>query len=122
MSLATQVATELMAHDDLDAHARDELGITETSQANPLQAAIASALSFALGALLPLSVILFSPLPLLMIALIICTLIGLALLGYVSAKLGGSPPVLSVIRILLWGVFALVATYLIGNLLGVSVT
>lgn len=119
--LASQVAQALMHHDDLDAHARDELGITETSTANPLQAAGASAFSFAVGAIIPVSVIFLVPETWLMYAIIASTLIGLALLGYVSAKLGGSKPLLAVVRIIIWGIVALSVTSFIGNVLGIHV-
>ena len=118
--LAQQVAEQLTAHDALQAHARDEIGITEISQANPLQAALASAVSFCIGALLPVLVTLLSASDAIMPSLAISTLIGLALLGYYSAKLGGAPAMPAILRILIWGVISLGITSLIGFWFGLS--
>ena len=104
----------------LAAHARDEIGITETSVARPMQAALASAASFCAGAILPLLVALTAS-SAIVPALAVSTLFGLALLGYVSAKLGGAPVVPAVLRVCLWGVAALVITGFIGKLAGVAV-
>lgn len=100
---------------------RDEISISEESFANPLQAAFSSAASFAIGAAIPILVILLLPLNTLLIALIISTLIGLGLLGYISAKLGGAPIRPAVMRILIWGVIAMGVTGIIGKLVGVTV-
>lgn len=118
--LAMQVAVALTEHDALDAHARDEIGITEITGANPLQAAIASGLSFSMGAILPVLIAVFAPAQALLWALAATTLVGLALLGWLSAKLGGAPIGSAVRRILLWGVVALSVTYGIGLVFGVQ--
>ena len=118
--LAAEVAKALMEHDALAAHARDEIGITETSAAQPMQAALASAASFCAGAILPLLVALTASTAIVP-ALAVSTLCGLAGLGYVSAKLGGAPVVPAVLRVCLWGVAALVITGFIGKLAGVAV-
>lgn len=120
-NLATQVAVALTQHNALEAHARDEMGLTETGAANPLQAALASAGAFVLGAILPVLCVWLLPTSIRMVGLGAITLIGLAVLGWLSATLGGAKPVPAVMRILLWGVIALVATSLIGKLLGVQV-
>ncbi len=119
-TLATQVAIALTQHNALEAHARDEMGLTETGAANPFQAAIASALSFVVGAVLPLLCILFIPADSRLIGLGIVTLVGLGLLGGLSAYLGGAKPLPAITRILIWGIIALVATSLIGKILGVQ--
>lgn len=119
--LAQQVAEQLTAHNALDAHARDEIGITETASANPLQASGASALAFCCGAILPLLVALFTPSAQLMTVLAGTTLIGLAILGFLSAKLGGARILPAVMRVLIWGSVALASTAFIGKLLGVNV-
>ncbi|MDY4479423.1 VIT family [[Pasteurella] aerogenes] len=119
--LAHEVAKQLTAHNALDAHMRDEISISEESFANPLQAAFSSAASFAIGAAIPILVILLLPLNTLLVALIISTLIGLGLLGYISAKLGGAPIRPAVMRILIWGVIAMGVTGIIGKLVGVTV-
>ncbi|TNH06124.1 VIT1/CCC1 transporter family protein [Testudinibacter sp. TR-2022] len=118
--LARQVAEQLTQQNALQAHARDEIGITEISQANPLQAAFASAISFCVGALLPVLVTLLSANSAVMLNLAISTLIGLALLGYCSAKLGGAPVLPAICRILIWGVLSLGITSLIGFYFGLS--
>ena len=118
--LAKQVAIALTEHDALAAHARDEIGITETLSANPFQAAIASALSFCIGAVLPLlSVIWFTEKD--EWALVITTFLGLSILGIASAKLGGAPILPALIRVLLWGTIALASTAFVGHLFGVNI-
>ena len=119
-ALAAEVAHALMEHDALSAHARDEIGITETSAAKPMQAALASAGSFCAGAVLPLLVALTAPTALIP-TLAATTLCGLAALGYASAKLGGAPVAPAVLRVCLWGVAALAVTGFIGKLAGVAV-
>lgn len=119
--LARQVAEQLTAHDALDAHVRDEIGITETSSANPLQAALASAAAFVSGAVLPLLVALAVTAAWLLPALMASTLLGLALLGFVSARLGGAKPVPAMARVVVWGALAMGLTAAIGKLLGVAV-
>lgn len=118
--LAKQVAIALTEHDALAAHARDEIGITETLSANPFQAAIASALSFCIGAVLPLlSVIWFAEKD--EWALVITTFLGLSILGIASAKLGGAPIFPALIRVLIWGTIALASTAFMGHLFGVNI-
>ena len=114
--LAKQVADELTAHDALGAHARDELGITEVSKARPLQAAAASAGSFACGALLPLSVAAFLPMQSVLVAVPAAALVFLAALGAVAARAGGAPIGLAAVRVTFWGALAMAATAGIGEL------
>lgn len=118
--LAKQVAVALTHHNALEAHARDEIGLTETGAAKPLQAAIASALSFVMGALLPVMCVWLLPAPSLLVGLGTVTLIGLAALGWLSAYLGGANVLPAVARVVIWGVMALAATGLIGHLFGVQ--
>ena len=119
-ALAAQVATQLMNHDALDAHARDELGISEILRARPLQAAGASALSFAVGAALPLLVVLLSPASLLSWSVFITALVFLAALGGVAARTGGANIRTGVIRITFWGALAMAITTGVGMLFGVA--
>lgn len=118
---AMQVAIELTAHDALEAHAREELGINEITQANPTLAALASFASFALGALLPFIVSLVAPLQQMVYFQYGFSIIFLMLLGAVSAKTGGSPTGLAMIRICFWGTAAMGITALVGHLFGTSV-
>lgn len=118
--LADQVATQLAEHDALGAHARDELGITDFSSANPLQAALTSALTFAVGALLPLLVVVVTPLASLVPAMVVASLLLLVLLGAVGAHAGGAPYGKSILRVTIWGALAMAATAFIGNLFGVT--
>ena len=119
--LAQQVAEQLTAHNALDAHLRDEIGLSETTSAHPLQAALASAGAFAVGAVIPLLVTLLLPNAILLPALVVSTLLGLAGLGYVSATLGGAKPLPAVGRVVIWRMIALGVTGVIGKLVGVSV-
>jgi VIT1/CCC1 family predicted Fe2+/Mn2+ transporter len=118
--LARKVALQLMAHDALGAHARDELGISDTSTARPLQAALASAASFASGAALPLLVALLAPLPVLIPATFATSLLFLVALGLVSARLGGATPLRAALRVLIWGGLAMAITAGVGRLFGVA--
>jgi VIT1/CCC1 family predicted Fe2+/Mn2+ transporter len=118
--LAGQVATQLMAHDALGAHARDELGLSEATRARPLQAALSSAAAFAVGALPPLALAWLAPLPSLGLALGASTLGMLVLLGGMAARLGGASPVRGAARVAFWGAVAMAATALIGRLFGAS--
>jgi VIT1/CCC1 family predicted Fe2+/Mn2+ transporter len=118
---AMQVALELTEHDALAAHVRDELGITELSQANPLQAAMASGAAFTLGGALPLLVALFFPLGKMEFALYGSAIIFLVVLGIIASKTGGSKPFKSVLRITIWGTLAMGLTALVGYFFGVSV-
>eukprot|EP01030_Chromulinospumella_sphaerica_P010564 gene10564-10375_t len=107
---ALQVAKELTEHDALAAHVRDELGINEISQANPLQAALASGASFTAGALLPLLTSVFMPLKFMVYGHYILAMIFLATLGAIAAKTGGSGVGKAVLRITLWGTIAMALT------------
>lgn len=117
-ALAGQVARQLMAHDALEAHARDELGISEATRARPLQAALASAASFALGAALPLVVVALAPAPALLPWTVSTAVLFLALLGSVAATVGGTPVLASVVRVTLWGSLAMAVTAGAGALFG----
>lgn len=120
-ALAHQVAVALSEHDALEAHARDEIGLTDLSKAKPIQAAIASGLAFITGAILPIISILTLPAQSLVWSLALVTLVGLILLGVVSARLGGAPIIPATARVVVWGVIAMLATSLIGHLFGVAV-
>ena len=119
---ALLVATELTAHDALAAHARDELGINEISQAKPLQAALASFGSFALGALLPFGVSLLAPIKQMVYFQYGFSIVFLMILGAVSARTGGSKIGIAVLRICFWGTVAMGITAFVGHLFGVSVS
>lgn len=119
---ALQVATELTAHDALAAHARDELGINEISQAKPLQAALASFGSFALGALLPFGVSLLAPIKQMVYFQYGFSIVFLMILGAVSARTGGSKIGIAVLRICFWGTVAMGITAIVGHIFGVSVS
>ena len=119
---ALQVATELTAHDALAAHARDELGINEISQAKPLQAALASFGSFALGALLPFGVSLLAPIKQMVYFQYGFSIVFLMILGAVSARTGGSKIGIAVLRICFWGTVAMGITAFVGHLFGVIVS
>ena len=120
-SLAKQVADQLMAHDALGAHARDELGISESLRARPIQAAFASAASFAVGAALPLIVTAWAPEANLTIYVAGTSLLCLALLGALAARAGAAPVVASTIRVTFWGALAMAVTAGIGALVGTVV-
>lgn len=119
--LARQVSEQFMKHDALKSHARDELGITEISVARPIQAAAASALTFSVGAALPLLVVLIAPAENLLAAVPVAALVFLTLLGVVSARAGGANPLKAAARVGFWGAFAMAATALIGSLFGTTV-
>ncbi|HOA49421.1 MAG TPA: VIT family protein [Novosphingobium sp.] len=119
--LARQVAEALTAHDALGAHARDELGLAEMHRARPVQAALTSAATFAVGAALPLLAAALLPLGSLAIGVSVAALLFLILLGAVGAKAGGAPVGKGVLRVTFWGVLAMAATYVIGSLFGTSV-
>jgi vacuolar iron transporter family protein len=120
-SLAKQVADQLMAHDALGAHARDELGISESLRARPIQAGLASAASFAVGAALPLIVTAWAPEANLTIYVAGTSLLCLALLGALAARAGGAPVVASTTRVTFWGALAMAVTAGIGALFGTVV-
>ena len=117
-SLATQVAEQLMAHDALGAHARDELGITETLSARPIQAALASACSFAVGAAMPLLVTVLAPEKNLVPLVSGTSLMFLALLGGLAARAGGASVTVGAIRVTFWGALAMAMTAGVGALFG----
>ena len=119
-SLAKQVAEQLMAHDALGAHARDELGISGTLRARPLQAALASACSFAVGAMLPLVVVALAPETNLIPILSGASLLFLALLGGLAAYIGSANVVTGIMRITFWSALAMGVTAGIGALLGTA--
>jgi vacuolar iron transporter family protein len=118
--LAAKVATQLMQHDSLGAHGRDELGIYEAWTARPIQAALASASTFAVGAVLPLLVVLVSPADRLTWAVAGSSLAFLALLGSVSAKAGGASILTSAARVGFWGALAMALTAGVGAVFGVA--
>jgi VIT1/CCC1 family predicted Fe2+/Mn2+ transporter len=115
-ALALRVAKELTAHDALDAHAREELGLTGEGGANPLQAAVASALAFAAGAGLPLAGALAVPGEAGLLAVPVVSVVALCLLGGLGARIGGAAPGRAVMRTLLWGCLAMAVTALVGHL------
>ncbi|PKL94386.1 MAG: hypothetical protein CVV18_09085 [Gammaproteobacteria bacterium HGW-Gammaproteobacteria-8] len=119
--LAGQVAAQLMTHDALGAHARDELGISDTVTARPVQAALSSAAAFSVGAALPLLVVLLVPVSALMWSVSGSSLLFLALLGALAANAGGAPVLTSVIRVGFWGALAMALTAGVGALFGVMV-
>lgn len=119
--LASQVATQLMRHDALGAHARDELGISETLAARPVQAALASAATFASGAMLPLVIVMLVPVSALLWTVSLASLIFLALLGSLAARTGGAPVRPAALRVTLWGALAMAATAGIGAIVGVAI-
>ena len=119
-TLAANVATQLMQHDALGAHGRDELGITDMMAARPVQAALASAGSFAVGALLPLLMVLWLPAAALILGVSASSLLFLALLGMLAARAGGAPVVASIARVVFWGALAMALTAGVGALFGVA--
>jgi VIT1/CCC1 family predicted Fe2+/Mn2+ transporter len=120
-ALAKQVAQQLMAHDALGAHARDELGITEIHRARPVQAALASAASFAVGAVLPLIMVLVAPRGLLTWLVVALSLVCLSTLGAIASRAGGAKAWLGAVRVTFWGALAMAITYGVGVLFKVTV-
>ncbi len=116
--LANQVAAKLTEHDALGAHAQDELGISKQTAAKPLQAALASAVSFATGAALPLCIIAFTPTQYLTPAIVIGSLASLAFLGGTAARAGGARILPAVLRVTFWSALALAITFAVGALSG----
>jgi VIT1/CCC1 family predicted Fe2+/Mn2+ transporter len=116
--LAREVATQLMAHDALGAHARDELGISEELRARPFQAALASAASFVVGGLVPLLTVLLAPANGVSIAVAAVASLFLALLGGIAARAGGANIFIGALRVLVWGVLAMAITAGVGMLIG----
>lgn len=119
-ALAAEVATQLMAHDALGAHARDELGISEALTARPVQAALASAGTFAVGAFLPLLVVMLAPPSMSMWAVSGSSLLFLALLGSLAARAGGAAVITAAARVSFWGALAMALTAGTGALFGVA--
>ena len=118
--LASNVATQSMAHDALGAHARDELGISDTLTARPIQAALASAGTFSVGAALPLLVVLLVPVSALMWTVSGSSLLFLALLGALAARAGGASVITAAARVTFWGALAMALTAGVGALFGVT--
>ena len=119
--LAQQVAVQLMKHDALAAHARDELGISESMSARPLQAALASAGTFAVGAVLPLLAVVVAPELRIALWVSVASLLALTLLGILSARVGGAPTWVASGRIVFWGALAMALTALVGKWFGAVV-
>ena len=120
VGLAAQVATQLTAYDALGAHARDELGISETFSARPVQAALASAATFSVGGVLPLAMALMLPAATLAWTVSGSSLVFLALLGALAARAGGAPVIASATRVTFWGALAMALTAGVGALFGVA--
>jgi VIT1/CCC1 family predicted Fe2+/Mn2+ transporter len=120
-ALAKTVATQLMAHDALGAHARDELGISETLRARPIQAAFASAGSFAAGAAAPLIVAALAPDAELILFVTAASLVSLAILGALAARSGGAPVAPGALRVTFWGALAMGVTAGVGALFGATI-
>ena len=118
---ARVVAEQMMAHDSLGAHARDELGVSEMSTARPVQAALASATTFALGAVLPLAVVGVVPIALVIPAVASTSLAFLAFLGALAARAGGAGALVGATRVTVWGALAMGLTTLVGRLFGAVV-
>ncbi len=118
--LASEVAAQLMAHDALGAHMRDELGISESMTARPVQAALASAATFAVGAALPLLVVLLAPAPAILWAVALASLLLLAVLGSLAARAGGASVLKAAVRVTFWGALAMALTAGVGALFGVA--
>src|SRR5512140_3249273 len=120
-ALAKQVAEQLMTHDALGAHAQDELGISETFRARPIQAALTSASSFAVGAVMPLLVTVFAPAAALIPVVAGTSLVFLALLGGLAARVGGAGVAAGALRVTFWGALAMALTAGVGSLFGTVV-
>ena len=119
-ALASQVAEQLMAHDALAAHARDELGLSEAHSARPIQAALASAATFAVGAAMPLATVVMSPVSGMIPLVAGGSLVFLALLGGIAARVGGANAAVGAARVTFWGALAMGLTAAIGSLFGAS--
>jgi vacuolar iron transporter family protein len=116
--LAQQVADQLMAHDALGAHARDELGISDLQRARPVQAAVASAATFSVGAALPLLITLLAPANIIATAVTTMSLAFLIVLGWLAARAGGAPAAVGALRVAVLGALAMALTYGVGALFG----
>jgi VIT1/CCC1 family predicted Fe2+/Mn2+ transporter len=121
VELARQVADRLMAHDALGAHARDELGLLELTRARPLQAAAASAAAFAVGAIVPLALASAVPRDVLSPLVSAASILVLALMGALAARLGGAPSAAGAFRVAFWGAMAMVCTALVGRVFGARI-
>jgi len=119
--LAARVAEQLMVYDALGAHARDELGLSEMTMARPIQAALASAASFAAGALLPVLLVMFTPIGGIIPIVAVSSLAFLAILGAIAARAGGASMLTGAVRVTFWSALAMAATALIGKLVGHAV-
>jgi VIT1/CCC1 family predicted Fe2+/Mn2+ transporter len=119
--LAAEVATQLMAHNPLEAHARDELGITDALSARPVQAALSSAVSFAAGASVPLIVCLAAPHAYVIPAVAVASLLCLGVLGAIAARVGGAGLAKGALRVVFWGVLAMAVTLSVSKLFGSKV-
>lgn len=119
--LAEKVALQLTQHDALGTHARDELGISETVTAQPIQAALVSALTFAVGAVIPLIVALLAPASQITLLVAASTLVALAILGAAGASAGGAGLARGAARVTFWGALAMAATAAVGTIFGVTV-
>ncbi|MEH6571459.1 MAG: VIT family protein, partial [Halioglobus sp.] len=119
-NLAHEVATQLMSHDALGAHARDELGLHEINAARPIQAATVSAITFSAGAILPIAALLVSPTNMIIPAVCAGSLISLALLGGMAARTGGASPTKGASRVCLWGAMAMAMTAAVGAAIGTA--
>jgi VIT1/CCC1 family predicted Fe2+/Mn2+ transporter len=120
-SLAMQVAQQLTAHDALAAHAQDELGISEITTARPVQAALASAGTFAFGAALPLVTAVLVPIERAVLAVTLFSLVCLAGLGYLAARAGGARVMRGTVRVTVWGALAMLFTAVVGKIFGAVV-
>ncbi|GAA0197802.1 MAG: VIT family protein [Alphaproteobacteria bacterium] len=116
--VSLEVARQLMVHDALGAHARDELGLSEHTAARPIQAALTSAATFSVGAVLPLAMVVVAPGSLLVALVSGSALVGLALLGGIGARVGGAGIAKAIVRVTFWGAFAMGLTAGIGHLFG----
>ncbi len=119
--LAQRVAEQLMSADAVGAHAQDELGITDTLKARPIQAALASAISFATGASIPIATVIFSPAPLVAHITTAAALVSLVILGGAAAYTGGASMVKGAMRVAFWGALAMGLTAVMGNFFGAKV-
>ena len=120
IALAKQVSKQLMAKDALEAHARDELGMSEIRNARPIQAAFASAASFTIGAALPVMLVLFMPMKQIIVVIFVSSLLFLAMLGGLAARVGGSNMLTGIARVTFWGAFAMGITAAVGAIFGVK--
>jgi VIT1/CCC1 family predicted Fe2+/Mn2+ transporter len=120
-ALAQQVADQLMAHDALAAHARDELGMSDLQRVRPVQAAVASAVTFSVGAALPLLITLLAPATVVTMAVTVTSVAFLAILGWLAARAGGARAAVGALRVAVWGALAMAVTYGVGALFGTVV-